>query len=258
MVKKVLGIAALGLSSLSFACPSVNQAQQVVNKIFRVPLKVVDVKGTPIKGLCEMVASFNNRKIIFYIDESGRYFLLGRGPFVNILDLKTGQNITENELQELNKLSEKQVHELDKYVAFTYGTKGKVVYLFTDPECPFCQRLEPTLKKLADEGKIQVKVILFPLPFHRYAKKKAVAMVCQNIGWKGLRNNYWTPERMEKLEQWQCTKGEKLVNESIKIGQKYGVSGTPTIITQSGKKIVGALPEKQLEQALGLQDNNTK
>ncbi len=258
MVKKVFGAIALGIGSLALACPSVEQMQQDMNKIFRVPLKVVDVRKAPIKGLCEAVVSFRGQKLIFYTDESGRYFLLGRGPFVNILDLKTGENITSNELQELNKLSQRQVHELDKYVAFTYGNRGKVVYLFTDPECPFCQKLEPTLKKLADEGKVQVRVRLFPLPFHPHARQKAVAIVCHHIGWKGLQGSYWNEERMEKLGQWQCEKGEELVEKSIEIGKKYGVSGTPTIITQEGKKIVGALPEEQLKKELGLEGNGTK
>lgn len=255
MVKKIFGLLAVGAGAAAFACPTAQQVQQGLGKLFRVPLKVEKVKEAPIKGLCEAVVSFRGQKLLFYTDGEGKYILLGRGPFVNIVDLKTGDNITEEELQELNKLSKNQVHELDKYVAFTYGKEGKVVYLFTDPECPFCQRLEPTLKKLADEGKVQVKVILFPLPFHPHAKEKAVAIVCKNIGWKGLQGSYWNEERMKHLKEWQCKKGEELVEKSIEIGQKYGVSGTPTMITQEGKKVVGALPEPMLKKELGLEDN---
>ena len=249
---------AFGVGALAFACPTPQQVQQGLDKLFRVPLKVEEVKEAPIKGLCEAVVSFRNEKFLFYTDGEGKYILLGRGPFVNIVDLKTGDNITERELLELNKLSQQQVHELDKYVAFTYGKEGKVVYLFTDPECPFCQRLEPTLKKLADEGKIQVRVILYPLPFHRHAKEKSVAIVCQNIGWQGLQRGYWTEERMKKLKEWQCEEGKKLVEKSIEIGKKYGVSGTPTMITQEGKKVVGALPEEALKKELGLENTGQK
>ena len=252
MLKKAF--VSFALVGLGFSCPSPQQVEKEFKNLFRIPFSVEMVKKAPVEGLCEAVLKVGGDRVIFYTDNSGRYLLLGRGPFVNIIDLQTRENITDQELQELNKLSENQVHELDKYVAFTYGHKGKVVYLFTDPECPFCQRLEPTLKKLADEGKIQVKVILFPLPFHRHAREKAVAMVCHHIGWKGLRNSYWTEERMEKLPMWQCERGRKLVEESIKIGQKYGVSGTPTMITQEGKKVVGALPEPLLKKELGLED----
>ena len=235
-------------------CPSTQVVAKNLSNIFLLPnLKVIEVKKAPIKGLCEAVIKLNGEKLPLYVDSSGRYLLLGSGNGLSqIIDLQTKENLTQKEIQELNKLSQEEVKALDKYVAFTYGKKGKVVYLFTDPECPFCQRLEPTLKKLADEGKIQVKVILFPLPFHPHAREKAVAIVCHHIGWKGLRGSYWTDEKMKNLSKWQCKEGQKLVKESIKIGQKYGVSGTPTMITEEGKKVVGALPEPMLKKELGI------
>ncbi len=237
-----------------FACPKAETFQKNLTGFLPIPdLKVEQVKESPIKGLCEAVVSLQGQKLVLYTDENGRYLLLGgRGGLVNIFDLKTKENLTKKELDELNKLSKKQVHELEKYVAFTYGNKGKVVYLFTDPECPFCQRLEPTLKKLADEGKIQVKVILYPLPFHPHAKEKSVAIVCQNIGWEGLKKNFWTEDRMKNLENWQCEKGKSLVEKSLEAAKKYGVSGTPTMITEDGKKVVGALPEPMLKKELGI------
>jgi len=51
-------------------------------------------------------------------------------------------------------------------IAFTTGKaiKGEI-YLFTDPQCPYCKRAEKRLgKKLRSEYKIHV--ILFPLSFH--------------------------------------------------------------------------------------------
>ena len=242
-----------------FSCPTASQFDKNFHNLIPSPeIKVVKVEPAPIKGLCQAIVNFNGQKLIFYTDESGKYLLFGIRGLVNIIDLKTRENLTQKTLEELNRLSNKQIHELDKYVAFTYGKKGKVVYLFTDPECPFCQRLEPTLKKLADEGLIQVKVILFPLPFHPHAKEKAVAIVCHNIGWKGLQRGYWNGEKMNQLGKWQCEKGEKLIKESIEIGRKYGVSGTPTMITEEGKKVVGALPEPILKKELGLENTKEK
>jgi len=257
-MKKVLGTIGLSLSTLAFACPTPAEFNKNLKNFTPQPIKVEEIKPAPIKGLCQAVAEFNGRKLVLYTDEEGRYFLYGFRGLVFIFDLKTKENLTERTLEEINKLSQNQVKELDKYVAFTYGKKGKVVYLFTDPECPFCQRLEPTLKKLADEGLIQVKVILFPLPFHAHAKEKAVAIVCHNIGWKGLQRDYWNAEKMNQLGKWQCEKGEKLIKESTEIGRKYGVSGTPTMITEEGKKVVGALPEPILKKELGLENTKSK
>ena len=59
---------------------------------------------------------------------------------------------------------------IKKGVAFEYGDKTKpTLYLVTDPECPFCQKAEKTLgDKLAKN--YNVKVILFPLSFHKKSK----------------------------------------------------------------------------------------
>jgi thiol:disulfide interchange protein DsbC len=258
MGKFLLGLSGLGLISfsLSYACPTPQQLEPLLNKKQSI-FKVEKIEPSPVKGVCQVITELkgfeNKPKIVLYVDETGRYIFLGaRNGLTFIYDLKKDKNLTAEVLEEINKLSSKDVKNLDKYVAFTYGNKGKVIYLFTDPECPFCQKLEPTLKKLADEGKIQIKVILYPLPFHAHAKEKAIAMVCHNIGWKGLQNKYWNNINMENLSKWQCEKGKKLVEESIKIGNKYGITGTPTIITQDGKKIVGALPEPVIKKELGI------
>lgn len=51
--------------------------------------------------------------------------------------------------------------------AFSYGTGSKVLYAFTDPECPFCKQFEKTMATLKD--KYTFKIYLFPLPFHANA-----------------------------------------------------------------------------------------
>ena len=56
-------------------------------------------------------------------------------------------------------------------VTFSYGKGAKDIYVFTDPECPYCSRFAK-----AAEGKLDdytVHVVLFPLSFH----KKAPAMI---------------------------------------------------------------------------------
>jgi len=65
----------------------------------------------------------------------------------------------------------KDAKAIKEGVAFSYGTGSKEIYIVTDPECPYCTRLEKAIHgKLSD---YTVHVILFPLSFH----KKAPAMV---------------------------------------------------------------------------------
>lgn len=57
--------------------------------------------------------------------------------------------------------------------------KVKIVE-FTDYECPFCNRVVPTIDELKRkyEGKISIEVRNFPLSFHKDAKKAAEAAEC--------------------------------------------------------------------------------
>jgi len=65
----------------------------------------------------------------------------------------------------------KDVKAIKEGVAFSYGNKGKDIYIVTDPECPYCSKFEKSIAgKLGD---YRVHVILMPLSFH----KKAPAMI---------------------------------------------------------------------------------
>lgn len=65
----------------------------------------------------------------------------------------------------------KDTASIKEGVAFSYGSGSKEIYIVTDPECPYCTRLEKSIHgKLSD---YTVHVIFFPLSFH----KKAPAMV---------------------------------------------------------------------------------
>jgi len=65
----------------------------------------------------------------------------------------------------------KDAKAIKEGVAFSYGDKGKDIYLVTDPECPYCSKFEKDINgKL---GNYRVHVILMALSFH----KKAPAMI---------------------------------------------------------------------------------
>jgi thioredoxin-related protein len=99
------------------------------------------------------------------------------------------------------------------------GTKK--VLLFTDPECPYCQRLEKTLTDYHGQYKILVKN--FPLPMHgEIAKKHAIE-----------RQSKWLVKNGMKQEEAD-KKASEMVEKDIAEGIAAEVSGTPTIISDTG------------------------
>lgn len=93
-----------------------------------------------------------NKKIDFYITKDKKILLMGNGIYTDS--------------------GEKVGFPLDKSVlegkeAFSYGSGSKVLYVFTDPQCPYCKKFEQLMATLKE--KYTFKVYLFPLPFHAEA-----------------------------------------------------------------------------------------
>ncbi|MGO9951259.1 MAG: thioredoxin fold domain-containing protein [Dissulfurispiraceae bacterium] len=99
------------------------------------------------------------------------------------------------------------------------GTKK--VLLFTDPECPYCQRLENALKNYHGEYKIVIKN--FPLPMH--GEKAMKGAIERQSKW--LVKNGMPQEEADK-------KAKEMVAKDIAEGIAAEVSGTPTIISDTG------------------------
>jgi len=186
-----------------------------------------------VKGICEVIIESRGQKKLTYVDESGKYLIVGR-----LIDIKARKDLTQSRATELNRLSPEQMKELEKLVAFTAGNKGPVVYLVTDPDCPHCKRAEKILLPLVKEGKIQVKVILMPLEaIHPEAKAKAISVICEKKGLEALISGY---------KGKQCEEGKKKVEAAMKTLPKLGIRATPTYIFSDGRVVSGVLEAERL------------
>jgi len=227
------------ISSWSWAsrCPSPEGVLTSLKKLFpRVRnLRVEELRPSPVPGFCEVVVVPGpGVKKLFYVDETGRYAFFGR-----LYDLKQGENLTQRRLAELNRLRPDQLKELDSLVAFQVGRGPKTLYLVTDPDCPFCRRLETTLDGLLKEGRITLKVILYPLTaLHPEAKKKCISLICDHKGWSELLAGY--------VSDHLCPEGQAKVEKAIKWLRNAGLRGTPALILPDGRVFPGAKTREQI------------
>jgi len=110
-------------------CPSAEQLSGGIQEVFKRPgIEVKKVTPAPLKGLCEIVVTFQGRQNILYADTTGSYFVTG-----HLLDVRGGKDLTEEMLSSLNSLSPEEMKKVDALVAMTVGTKGPAVYFVTDP-----------------------------------------------------------------------------------------------------------------------------
>lgn len=78
-----------------------------------------------------------------------------------------------------------------------------VIVEFSDYQCPYCKRAEPTIKQVLQQysGKIVFYFRDFPLPIHTFAEKAAEASRCA-----GEQGKYWEYHDLlyEKQDEWSA------------------------------------------------------
>ncbi len=228
----------------SFSCPKVEDMQRMLDGLQK-GLTVEKVEPSEVSGLCSVILKVSDTdKGLVYVDHQGKHLVAG-----NIIEVSTKKNLTQEKLALLNKivLNPSQLAELEKRVAFVHGKSDKFVYFITDPDCPFCKRAEEMLDELVKQGKLAVKVILFPLEqIHPEAKAKSISIICDKKGFEGLKQGYKSGN--------QCEAGKKLVEDTQNYVSTLRIKGTPTFIFPDGEMKSGLIPKEALLQKLGLKE----
>ena len=162
------------------------------------------------------------------------------------------------------------------------GDKNALITMveFSDFQCPYCKKFNPTMQKVMEDYKGQVRWIYrhFPLGFHKNAQKSAEASECageQGKFWefadKAFENSQsdGTGLNTEDLKKYakeldlntskfnDCLSGGKFagkVKDDMTSGQVAGVTGTPgtILIDKDGNTqlISGALPYSQIKSKI--------
>uniref|UniRef100_UPI004049EBA2 DsbC family protein n=1 Tax=Dissulfurimicrobium sp. TaxID=2022436 RepID=UPI004049EBA2 len=230
-----------GLATLFAAegCPQPDAVQKVISEIFKkANIKVSKIAPSQAPGLCEVQLKLNEQAGIVYTDPKGDFLIAGQ-----LYKTSDGTNITQKMVMELNRFSQADMERLSALTAFKIG-KGKVVYIVTDPQCPYCKKAEEIIVPMAQAGQLELRVLLFPLQFHQGAKEEAISIICDNKGIEGLQSRY----RSEN----QCEAGRKKVEDTIAFLSKKGVTGTPTYIFQDGLFQSGVIQADELKKRLGI------
>lgn len=140
----------------------------------------------------------------------------------------------------------KSLEHVKKEAAFTIGTGKDEYFLFTDPECPYCVKLEQNMNShLTKEKlkKIKIHVVLFPLPFHKNAKNMSYYILSQ----KTNKDKYLAYKNIMLKKDASFMKATHTVGDlnkynehlerQLTIVNDLGVNGTPTLLDSNGKKV---------------------
>ena len=125
--------------------------------------------------------------------------------------------------------------------AFVYGNGKEEYFLFTDPECPYCKKLETYLPQIKD--KVKIRVFYYPLESHENAKDLSLYIMSQKTNNEKIDAMFESSNNIDKAKNAKYTKAElekleKQLEEQIEIGTKLNIQGTPTIFDKEGNNIV--------------------
>lgn len=121
------------------------------------------------------------------------------------------------------------------------GKAENTLFVFTDPRCPFCKKLEAELVKLEN---VRIHTFLTPLTsLHPDAKEVSARILCAKDKAKAFEDFMLKGKEISEPAQCQTTleANERLMTE-------LGIKGTPTIFFENGERATGALSAEAIQK----------
>lgn len=132
---------------------------------------------------------------------------------------------------------------LDNAITREKGKPQHTLYVFTDPRCPFCKKLEETLTGL---NNIRIHTFLTPLTdLHSDAKELSARIWCAKDRVKAFEDVMM--RGAELTTPAQCTTPIE-ANEALM--KELGIKGTPTLFFENGERVTGAVSAQAIEEKL--------
>jgi len=122
--------------------------------------------------------------------------------------------------------------------AIKLGSGPDTIYVFSDPDCPYCKQLEREFDKL--QG---ITIYIFPFPLvslHPNAATMAESIWCSKdraAAW----HNYVFKQVKPALAS--C---DNPIQRNLALGEKYQLMGTPAIVLSNGTVIPGYIPAARI------------
>ena len=193
------------------------------------------VAPSPVQGLYEVVMG----RRVAYTDSAGRYFLYG-----SLVDMKTNDDLTAARMEDLSRVDIRRLPLRDAIVRVN-GRGRRALYVFSDPDCPYCRRLEPELDKLDD---VTIYVFLYPLEsLHSDAARKAQSIWCEADEKKRLELWHRVVSKTQEVATAECPNP---LQRNLALGESLGLRGTPTLIAADGRTLPGMASAAAIEDWL--------
>lgn len=230
-------IAALGvLLSLTLAAMADEGAvRRLIQARAGSDVRIERIERVPGSSLYEVTVRGPNGPQLFYADERARVIVVGQ-----VLDGRTGANLTEERLRKLNAIQWATLPFADA-ITTKRGNGRRKVAVFSDPNCPYCKRFEESLAQLDD---ITVHIFLYPV-----IRAESLPLT-KSVWCSPDRVKAWNDLMLRDIEPTAAPDCDTPVEKLVALGRKLGANTTPTWFVETGERYSGAIPLEQTRRIL--------
>lgn len=195
--------------------------------------EISDVKETPIKGIYQVTIGPD----VIYMSRDGNYVLKGE-----IIDIGNRRNLTEDfhaqkRINLLNTIADSE------YIEFSSTKTKNHIYVFTDVDCGYCRKLHRDVPELNSMG-IAVRYLAYP----RAGVDSIIGEEMRNV-WcaENRQKALTTSKNRQPIEVKIC---DAPIARHHALGRELGVTGTPAIFLENGRKLPGYIPPDELYEQI--------
>jgi thiol:disulfide interchange protein DsbC len=194
-----------------------------------------EITRSPVPGLWELRLGSQ----IIYSDSQGRFVIEGE-----IMDTARHANLTQERIEKLTAFDFASL-PLQDAVVWKRGTGARKLVVFADPLCGYCRKLERELTAVRD-----ITVFTFIVPIlGGDSPRKSRDIWCARDSGKAWRD--WmvdgTPPPAATLP---CDSAA--LSRNLALGEKHGVTGTPSLVFENSERVPGILSNEDLEKKFAL------
>jgi len=192
-------------------------------------LDIIDTFSAP-DGLTGYAATANGRPLTIYLTKDKQHAIIG-----TLLDAE-GNNLSVEPVQKLitepqNKEVWAALQDSSNWVADGNDDADRIIYMFDDPECPYCHLFWQKARPWVEAGKVQIRHVMVGIITQESPAEAAAIMAAKDPA-KALdehQKNYRGEGRngVDASKVTEKAKGQIDMNELMM--RKFGISGTPAL-----------------------------
>lgn len=229
-------------SALNAVPSSVEMAIRSAFNLSRPNIVIETIAPSVIKNMFEVKVADGPT---LYTSANGQFFVLGDiyavepGGFVNLAE-------QSREGDRMSLLADVRIEDMIIFSPEQLPAKATLT-VFTDVDCFYCQKLHKEVPDLNRVG-IEVRYLAYPRAgIGSDAYKKIASAWCADN----------KQESLTKLKNRQRIPTNVCANNPVEdqyiLGQKIGVTGTPALVTSTGRLMPGYIPTLRLASVLGVE-----